>query len=166
MIKLAADQARCRVRTFKEGLMSAVGHDLVLEVKDFRLAIGDDQSIRAECRTDSLIVLGPSSLSDSDKRAIKKDLDAKVLEISRHPKATFRSTEVEPRGAETYRVKGRLALHGIEQLLEFEVKIQNQEATAELTIHQPSFGIKPFSAMFGALKVKADVIVEVTVPCV
>ena len=28
---------------------------------------------------------------------------------------------------------------------------------AEVTLHQPDYGIKPYSAMFGALKIKPDI---------
>jgi hypothetical protein len=35
---------------------------------------------------------------------------------------------------------------------------------AEVKIHQPDFGIKPYTAALGALKVKPDVLVRVSVP--
>jgi hypothetical protein len=35
---------------------------------------------------------------------------------------------------------------------------------AELRIHQPAFGIKPYSAMLGTLKIKPDVVVRILVP--
>jgi len=35
---------------------------------------------------------------------------------------------------------------------------------AEVPIHQPDFGIKPYSAMLGALKVKPDLVVRCSVP--
>jgi hypothetical protein len=35
---------------------------------------------------------------------------------------------------------------------------------AEIKLHQPDFGIKPFTAALGALKVKPDVVVRVSVP--
>jgi hypothetical protein len=34
----------------------------------------------------------------------------------------------------------------------------------ELKLHQPDFGIKPFSAALGALRVKPDVMIRVSVP--
>jgi hypothetical protein len=35
---------------------------------------------------------------------------------------------------------------------------------SEVRVHQPDFGIKPYSAALGALKVQADVTVKVSAP--
>ncbi len=165
------EKARCVVRVFREGLLATVGHDLLLEVTDFHLTVAEDRSVQAEGRADSLEVLGAvkngavdtRALSADDLRTIKKDMDKQVLEVSRHPQVTFRSTSVTESGSR-YRVSGLLTLHGSEQRVEVTVETSPREAVAKMTVHQPSFGIKPFRAMLGALKIKPDVIVEVTVP--
>src|ERR1700716_3746153 len=95
-------KAKCVVRVFREGLLASVGHDLLLEVKDFHLTIKDDKSVEAQCSPGSIEVVGAvkkngavdkSALSTDDLRTINKDID-KVLETDRYPKATFRSTSV------------------------------------------------------------------------
>lgn len=164
-------KARCVIRVFKDGLLATVGHDLLLEVKDFHLTIKEDRSVEAECRTDSVEVVGavkngavvPGALSPEDLRTIKSDMQKQVLECDRYPKAAFRSTSVTESGGR-YRIAGFLTLHGSEQRVELSSEKGEGEAVAKLTVNQPTFGIKPYRAMLGALKIKPDVIVEVTVP--
>jgi hypothetical protein len=35
---------------------------------------------------------------------------------------------------------------------------------AQVVLHQPDFGIKPYSAMLGALRIRPDVRIELSVP--
>jgi hypothetical protein len=44
------------------------------------------------------------------------------------------------------------------------VRADGDRWVTDLKLHQPDFGIKPFSAALGALKVKPDVIIRVSVP--
>src|SRR5260221_6217874 len=141
-------RAKCVVRVFREGLLATVGHDLLLVVKDFQVTIKEDQSVEAKCTTGSIEVVGAvkngvviqRALSADDLRMIKRDIDKKVLETQRYPKATFRSTSV----TET-RIFGFLTLHGSEQRVEATVERTAGEAIAKLTVRQQSFGIKPYS---------------------
>jgi hypothetical protein len=164
-------KARCRIRIFREGVLAAVGHDLLLEVKDFRISIREDLSVEAECRTASIEVLGavkngeldPRALSAKDLADIERDMLKKVLEVDRFPTAKLRSTSVTE-SAGRYRIAGLLSLHGTERRVEASGEKTAKEAIAKLTVNQPSFGITPFRVMLGALKIKPEVIVEVTVP--
>ena len=169
MPRFDATQAECRVFTFKEGALSAVAHDLELSVGRLTIDVDADLTIDARFGLDALRVLhalkdgrATSSLSDGDKRKIERTMADDVLAVRRHPEATFRG-KAEPAG-DGYRITGELTLHGRARPLTVTTRALDGRQVAEVTLHQPDFGIKPFSAMLGTLKVKADVKVRVAVP--
>lgn len=157
-----ATSARCRVFTFKEGLLSAVAHDLEIEVGTFRVELSEDGT-KATATFDarSLRVLdavvdgrrSPGTLSDRDKRKIEDNIVADVLSAKRHPEIRFESTEITDTA-----VRGRLTMAGRTH----DVRCRRDGDVVTATLHQPDWGIKPYSAMLGTLKLKPDVRVELT----
>lgn len=171
-----ADGSRgtCAVYAFREGAFSALGHDLKLQVTDCTLEIGDGPAISASCRTNSVRVVGTLRGGDaksvdenlpspSDRQDIERNVAQKILETDRYPQASFRSTRVEPAGG-GYRITGLLDLHGVVKEVTFTSERQGDRAVARLTLNQPDFRITPFRAMMGALRVKPEVLLEVSVP--
>lgn len=152
--------ARVDVYTFKEGLLSSIAHDLRIEVPDFEIEI-DDQ-IRGEIDLRSLRVAcarkkgvdAPDLLSNADHRKIEATMRDEVLHTSRYPYAILQADLDEI--ADDH-INGRLELHGEERDVRIEVLEENGGLTVALHVHQPDFGIRPYSAMLGSLKVKADV---------
>jgi len=63
-----------------------------------------------------------------------------------------------------YRVEGRLTLHGTERGITLLARRRGERLEAEVSLHQPDFGIRPFKAFGGALKVRPDVVVRVSLP--
>ncbi|MCB9730589.1 MAG: YceI family protein [Deltaproteobacteria bacterium] len=164
--------ARCFVYVEREGLAAAVGHDVKLAFPEFTLRVGEDRQVEAVVRTASLEVLGSVDSerrlkergpSGGDRAEIAKNARTKVLETERYGEARFRSTAVEERRG-GYAIRGRLEVHGREREVVVEADERDGELVARFQLHQPDFGIKPFKAMLGALKVKPDVLVEVVVP--
>ncbi|NOY93167.1 MAG: YceI family protein [Deltaproteobacteria bacterium] len=167
-----ASSASCLVYTFKDGLLSKVAHDLKLSCERFTLDVADDKSkLEATFQLSSLVVEcarkdgrdAPGGLSDSDKRKIEKNMAADVLHTKRHAEARFVATEVTPDG-EGFRVTGDLTLHGQTRPISARVDKRGDRFVTELALNQPDFGIKPFSAMLGTLKVKPEIRVELSVP--
>jgi polyisoprenoid-binding protein YceI len=95
-------------------------------------------------------------LGDEDKENIHKTIDDEVLEKRN---ITFRSTSVEGDRAH-YRVDGELTLGAKTQPLSFDVVVDNGAVSARATVSQTHWGIKPFSALFGTLKVLDEVEVQ------
>ena len=159
------DQSTCRawIFTYKEGLLSRVAHDLKLEVTRFTIAI-EETGTEARLDTRSLRVVcaqqdgrdAPSLLSSRDHRKIESQINSDVLHSARFPEATFRSEEFT-RSKGGLQLRGRLILHGRERPLAMRFAREGKTWRGETWIHQPDFGIVPFKAAFGALKVKADV---------
>ena len=61
-------------------------------------------------------------------------------------------------------VEGDLTLHGVTNRISVEARDDGARWNAEIILYQRQFGIKPFSAMLGALKIKPEVEVSISVP--
>lgn len=172
MVHLDDSSAECWVFTYKQGLLSAVAHDLkirvtkfVVDVDEARRAISahfDAASLRVVCAMDDGIE-APGTLTAANKREIESNIKADVLHAGEYPDIRFGSTAVEENGG-AYLVKGKLALHGHERQVRARVRQDDAHYVAEVRLHQPDFGIRPYTALLGALKVRPDVLVRIVVP--
>ena len=99
-------------------------------------------------------------LEDDDKANIEETI---VSEVLLGMEIAFRSTAVEvaPDG-NTLHVQGELTLVGVTHPIGFDVEVGPEgELTARAVVKQSDWGMKPYSALFGALKVSDEVEVEV-----
>jgi hypothetical protein len=165
--------AECFVFTFKEGLLSPIAHDLRLRITRFSLEVdATASSVVARFDTNSLLVdcpmkegiENPSALSASDKHKIAGQIRDDVLHGSQHPEAVFRSRTVTARADGGYDLVGELTLHGVTKALgACRTRVVAGRQQLELRLHQPDFGITPYRAMLGTLKIQADVTIRITV---
>lgn len=172
MARYEAQSGDCVVLTFKEGVLSAVAHDLELRVGSFTIDV-DDTSHAIDARFDlrSLRVVcamkdgreSPSTLSDKDMREIERNMEKDVLDTRRWPEARFVSKTVRADG-EAWVIGGDLTLCGKSRGVEPRATRTGDRLEARVRLHQPDFGIKPYKAMLGALRVQADVEVRVSIP--
>ena len=96
-------------------------------------------------------------LGDDDKANILQTIDDEVLH--RHD-IEFRSTAVSADG-ERYAISGELTLGGQTHPLDFELEAPaGGGLTASAVLKQTDWGIKPYTALFGALKVADEVTVS------
>lgn len=58
---------------------------------------------------------------DADNLDFDAQIEKQFLDVANYPQITFRSTKVEPTGAETARVTGDLSLHGVTRPVMLEV---------------------------------------------
>jgi hypothetical protein len=172
MNTLDASTATCQVFTYKEGLLSAVAHDLKIEVRRFTMEV--DPVARTICATfdaTSLTVVcamkdgveRPDALSPKDRRDIEENIAKDVLVTKKFRDITFRASQVEQTGA-GFRVRGELRIRDKAGPVTFMVRPTGDNMEAQVRLHQPDFGIKPFAAMLGALKIKPDIEVRLAVP--
>jgi polyisoprenoid-binding protein YceI len=108
-------------------------------------------------------VVRPDEPSPADKRSIERTIVDVVLHADRHPDIRFTSTVAAARGDEL-EVEGTLALHGATRRIVVPVRRDASGWTAEVRLHQPDFGIRPYRAMLGTLRVRPDVTVRMTIP--
>ena len=160
--RLGPDDGTLSVRTGRTGAAAKAGHDLLIEVTAWEatLAVGDEARVEVSADAGSLRVLegtgGIQSLGDDDKAEIHKTIVGDVLKG--HPIA-FRSTAVEE-GGDALAVAGELTLAGATQPLAFDVDLDGGRVRATVVVTQSEFGMKPYSTLFGALKVADEVRVE------
>jgi len=104
---------------------------------------------------------GVKGLSDKDRKDIGKNIDDKVLQTSKFPEITFESTSVS--GSEpNFSVGGNMTIVGTTRPVNVALNVDGSKVTATTAISQKDFGIKPFSAMLGAIKLRDDVDFELT----
>jgi hypothetical protein len=147
----------CRIFTKKAGALSAMGHDLEIAVERASVRVADDRTrVEASFDATSLVVLGPSELSERDKRKIEQTIRDDVLAAARFPMIRFTSTRVTG-----LHVDGTLELHGVSRAIACDVSENDGVWRADVRLHQPDFRIVPYTAMLGALKVQPEVRVVV-----
>ncbi len=156
-----AAAVNCQVSVFREGLLTSLGHDVTLRVTSLSLDVGEDHGITADFDPSSLRVT-TEAVSASDRKDIEKNAK-KTLEAQKYPKIQFHSVSVVRDGGRA-RIEGDLTLHGVTSPISFEARDDGQRWNATIIFDQRTFGIKPFSAMLGALKVKPEVEVHISVP--
>jgi hypothetical protein len=157
------------VHTKRTGAAAMAGHNLLIHVTSWNatIALGERTAISLDADGASLRVEegsgGMQALQDEDKENIHQTIDDEVL---RREKIEFRSTGVEAAGAGLH-VEGDLTLNGETRPLAFDLALTADgrvEATA--VVKQSDWGMKPYSGLFGALKVvdEVEVAIDATLP--
>src|SRR3990170_587136 len=168
---LNANSGKLCVYTFKEGFLSAIAHDLLIDVTNFTIKLNvpdagvQSASVEAEILANSLKIIcamkegqqNYDALKEKDKADIEEATFKNVLHPSKYPIINFRSTNIQEKDG-TYHVKGELTLHGVTRPIEFDAKTTTgKDLKGKVTIAQKDFGIKPYKALLGTLKVKNEV---------
>lgn len=156
-----AAAVNCRVSVFREGMLTSFGHDVTFQVTSLSLEVGEDDTITADFDASSLRVT-TEAVSASDRKDIERNAE-KTLETRKYPKIEFRSVSVV-RNGDRASIEGDLTLHGVTSPISVEARDDGKRWNAKIVLDQRKFGIKPFSAMLGALKVKPDVEIDISVP--
>lgn len=165
------NNAECFVFTFKEGLLSPVAHDLRLRIAHFSIEVDEGKSsVLATFDANSLSVdvpmkdgtENPTALSAADSQKIAGQIRDDVLHSARYPHVTFRSSAVTARPDGGYDLAGDLTLHGVTRPITAHTRLVTGRQQLELTLHQPDFGITPYRAMLGTLKIRPDVIIRIS----
>jgi polyisoprenoid-binding protein YceI len=163
--RLGPRNATLAVHTRRGGAAAKAGHDLVLHVTSWQATLdvgADPQATTVELTADptSLRVRrgtgGIQALGDEGKASIHQTIDDEVL---KRGQIVFRSTRVRSTGHESaLSVEGDLLLAGARRPLAFELALGDDGSlSATAIVTQSRWGVKPYSAMFGALKVLDDV---------
>jgi polyisoprenoid-binding protein YceI len=171
--QFGTDNGRITLRTFRDGLAAQAGHDLTIEAVRWsgELVVAPDltpASLNVSVDLGALVVRagtgGIKPLTDRDKREIAVSA-RKVLSADRYPEATFTATSFEPGpGGAGGTIVGTLTLAGRSQPQRLQVSQPAPgQYRATTTIRQTSFGIKPYSAFLGSLKVADAVELEAEV---
>jgi hypothetical protein len=170
-VRYDASNSLVLVRAYREGVLARVGHDVSFRVARYRIDV-DPEALALDARfeADSLRLEraasgggAPSDVSAADRAEIEANAARGVLQAERFPEVRFRSTRVEPAGG-GYRVAGELTLRGRTRAIQFTTRDERGRQVADVSVSQPDFGIAPFKALLGALRVRPDVDVRVELP--
>jgi polyisoprenoid-binding protein YceI len=161
------------LRTSRDGMAAQAGHDLTIEAARWtgELTVGDNLSptgLEVHVDLGALTVRegtgGLKPLTDRDRRDIGGTA-RKLLKTDRFPEAVFTATGFEPAAGDGGGViSGSLALAGVDRPLSLTVSRTGPEKYRVAgKIVQSHYGIKPYTAFLGALKVRDTVNIEADV---
>jgi polyisoprenoid-binding protein YceI len=166
--KLGPESGTLSVNTERTGAAAKAGHNLVIHVTAWEatLAVGEDPAettLSLDADAKSLRVIdgtgGLQALGDDDKENIQKSINDDVLKGAG---IEFRSSSVQADGDGKLTVEGELTLVGKTSPITFDLVIGDDGKLAgSAVVKQTNWKIKPYSALFGALKVVDEVVVSI-----
>jgi YceI-like domain len=172
--RFGPDNAELTVHTSRTGAAAKAGHDLVVAVTAWEatLDVGTSPpraSLALHADATSFRVLrgsgGMQALGDDDRAAILTAIDDHVL---KRKDIVFRSTAAQVTGGgDRISVQGDLELVGATHPLTFELAVdEDGRLTGTAVVKQTDWGIKPYSILFGALKVadEVEVVIDAAMP--
>ena len=164
---LGPENGTLSVRTGRGGAAAKAGHDLLIEVGiwegTLQLALDPAaSSVTLTADAGSMRVLngtgGMTKLGEEDKDGIKQTIHQDILKGTA---IAFESSAVRSTGA-GLDVEGELELLGRRAPVSFTLTVDDAgHLVADAKLKQTAWGIKPYSALFGTLKVADEVEVAV-----
>ena len=156
-----------QIFTFKEGLLSAVAHDLRLGLAPFPIEL-DGETVRVRVPLGSLRVDGavrdgviqPGTLDGRQRADIERAALKDVLRADRYPTFEFDGIAV-PRGA-AFDVRGDLALAGRSAPVTFTMEGDGRAYQGHFAFRPSAWGIQPYRALLGAIRLQDHVRIELT----
>lgn len=153
-------ESRFEVRTGTAGLLGRLADVHVIRAGAFRGTVRFDpddvasSSVEVTVPVDSLVV--ETSVDPDDREEIREAMLTEVLDAREHPEVRFRSTEVEATG-DSLRITGDLTLAGttrpVTVTLAYRSAVGRLWAWGSFTVRQTEFGIEPYAAALGTVKV-------------
>jgi polyisoprenoid-binding protein YceI len=162
---LGPENGTLSVRTGRTGAAAKAGHDLLIHVTAWQVTVevGEDpaqSSIVLDADATSLRVRegsgGIQALGDDDKASIQQTIDDEVL---KRQGIEFRSSAVQTAAdGSRISVQGELTLVGKAGPIAFDLTVGDDgKLSGSAVVKQTEWGIKPYSTLFGALKVADEV---------
>lgn len=169
--RIGPPTGRLLIKTSRTGLGRKAGHDLTIEATRWSgnavVVVSDPgkSSVTATVEAESLEVRegtgGLKPLTDADRAEIKRTLEGKaLLHTAEHPEITFRSTDITgtPR---SFEITGGLTLKGRTHPVTMHgTSDSGGHLRGWATITQSTWGIKPYTAFLGALRLADEVRIE------
>ncbi len=160
--------SRFTVRAFSTGLLSALGHNPTIAIRDFSgdadfdPAAPERSSLRLSIRADSLEVT--DDLKAKDRLEMEGTMKQKVLESAKFPAISFESTAASANRVADNRfqinLNGSLSLRGATGAVSVPAQVallgDRLRASGEFSLRQSDYGIPPVSVAGGALKLRDE----------
>jgi polyisoprenoid-binding protein YceI len=169
--RLGPESGRLLVHTTRTGLGAKAGHDLTIEVTRWHghatvdTAVPANSSVTIQIDVDSFQVRqgtgGVKPLTDADRAEISKTLK-QVLHTAQHPTITFWSRRVDG-SAGSFTLDGELEIMGITRPVTVQGGLTDGRVVGGASVVQSRWGIRPYSAFLGALRLSDEVKVDLDV---
>lgn len=166
--RFGPETGRLLLKTSRTGLGRRAGHDLTIEMTRWSaeavldLAEPANSSLSVEVEVGSLEPLegtgGIKPLTDSDRAEIKKTATQQILRVAEFPTITFQSTSVAGT-PQSFTITGNLTIMGQTRPVTVSGAADG-EVRGHATVVQSEWGITPYSAFLGALKLADEVKIE------
>ena len=172
-MKIGPEDGSLSLHTGVAGSAARMGHSLIIVVDDWSatvaLARGTPRSVRLIADLTSLRVESGSGgikpLNESDRETIRANALG-ALHADQHPQVTFESSLIRAQGA-GLEVEGTLTVAGNSRPLAATVELDRSDGQVHVLcsvgLIQSEFGVTPYSAMLGQLRVADEVRVELAV---
>ena len=161
-----AKASRFTVQAFATGLLSAMGHNPAIGIRNFSGDVNFDpeavhgSGFRLSIQANSLGV--QDDISDKDRREIERMMNEQVLETAKYPEIAYEApvVAIAKLGDSLFSatLNGNLTLHGVTRSQQVTARIavfgSMLRASGDFTLNQSDYQIKPVSVAGGALKVK------------
>jgi polyisoprenoid-binding protein YceI len=160
--------SRFTVRAFATGLLSAMGHNPTISIRDFsgEIRFNPDKleagAFRLAVRAASLGI--QDDISSNDRREMERVMNEEVLETAKFPEIVYEASRIavtrlgDPLYAAS--LDGALSLHGVVHNEPITARVTCMgamlRASGDLSLSQSAYNIKPVSVAGGALKVKDE----------
>jgi polyisoprenoid-binding protein YceI len=164
-----SQQSKIEIQVAKDGFLKAFGHDHLVSATRYSGEIQFDSDkmenslVTFALDTASLKVIDPGE-SEKDRAEVQETMLGKdVLDAAQYPQIKFASSTLKSKpgngGAFDLQVEGTLTLHGTSKPITVPVRLQVEPdgkltADAEVSLLQSDFGIMPYKAVGGTVKVK------------
>src|SRR2546421_8695828 len=164
-----SSKSKIEIQVAKDGFFKAFGHDHLVSTTHFsgsvRLAESkmEESSVTVTAEANSLRVIDPGE-SEKDRSEMQATmLGEQGFDVARYPQIQFSSSTIKVVSASKntfdLQVSGPLTLHGTQKPVTLPVHLQISDdgsltCDTEISLLQSDFGITPYKAAGGAVKVK------------
>ncbi len=166
--ELDKSASRFTVRAFASGMLSAMGHNPTIAIRDFSGEANIDPEapekamLKMKIRADSLEVT--DDIKNRDRQEMESMMNDKVLESAAYPSIAFEGTATAANrlseGRFQVQMNGNLSLHGVTNRVPLTVQVamigDMLRASGDFSLLQSNFGIRLVSVAGGTLKLKDE----------
>jgi polyisoprenoid-binding protein YceI len=168
--RLDASDGELLIRTGVKGRAARMGHRLTIVMTRWQATVrwAGAQPVAAELavETDSFEVLrgegGVKGLSGPEKTLVRSNA-LKSLDAGRFPEVRFTADTID-KTEDGYRLTGKLHIRGKSREHVIDLRTQDLgdswRMSAESTVGQSDYGVKPYSLLMGSVQVADDVTVS------
>lgn len=145
------------VHVYKAGLFSFAAHDHEIRAPLAEGQVDDSRAVDLRVDVKQLQVMD-QGIPAKDRAEIQKNmLGPEVLDSQQFPEIRFRSVKVEEASEGHWTVHGDLTLHGQTRPIMLKAAGDAGHYRGSVVLKQRDFGMKPYSAAGGTVKVKNEV---------